>query len=214
MLKDLIIIGAGNADIVKLIDQINSIKYKWNIIGFTEVRKELIGKEILGYPVLGKDEIIIKYPYAWVTVNIAKTASLRKNIVKKISTYSQKFATLIHPDIDVSYTDIGDGVTIFEGVRLGTNVKIGNFTQIHFNTSIGHDVLIGKYSVINPGASISGKVVIGEEVLVGTGAKIIQGVTIGQGSTIAIGAVVCRSVSSNVTYINYSNKMEIPKKSI
>jgi len=200
-MKDLIIVGAGEGEIIKLVNKINSIKKEWNIIGFTDKKPELWGKELLGFPILGDVDVIKTFPNVFVIVNVSSKPSLRKKAYESARRYTTRFATLISPDVDTSYCTIGEGVVIHDGVKLGVNVIIGDHSIIWRGVTIGHDTKIGRFCVINPSAAISGRVTIGDETLVGTGANIIQDIHIGKNVTIAMGSSVFNNIESNVTYM-------------
>ena len=59
MLKDIVVVGSGGLDIVRLIEDINADKPTYNFIGFLEEDASKIGTEILGYPVLGNDDLLL-----------------------------------------------------------------------------------------------------------------------------------------------------------
>ena len=205
-MKDLLIIGTGSSgEIVKLIEAINRESAEWNILGFTEIREELFGKNFLGYPILGKDDILLSFGDIWIVVNVAEFPEKRLRVFNKLRNIKRdiKFATLVHPSVDVSHSIIEPGVVIFENVSIGVNTIIGFGSFIWKNVVIGHDVKIGKYSVINSGAVINGFVNIGDEVLIGANATIRNGISIGKGTYVSMGSVVHRDIPENVIYMNY-----------
>ena len=55
MLKNLVIIGAGGAgrETALIVEEINSVSKKWNLLGFIDDNKGLKGKYINGYKVIG-----------------------------------------------------------------------------------------------------------------------------------------------------------------
>ncbi len=59
MVKDLVVVGSGGLDIVRLIEDINADKETYNFLGFLEEDESKIGTEILGHPVLGNDDLLI-----------------------------------------------------------------------------------------------------------------------------------------------------------
>lgn len=113
-----------------------------------------------------------------------------------------QWPTLVHPWSAVSdETVLGRGVVMTAGVVSTTNVSVGDFTLINWNTTLGHDVTIGRCCVINPLASISGGVVVEDGVLVGTGANVLEGVRIASGATVGAGAVVTKDVAEGTTVV-------------
>lgn len=121
---------------------------------------------------------------------------------------------------DVSYLQIGNNVTIDEGVRIlltkplpklfvGDNVTIGQNTIITAKA----EMHIGAYTLIGPYVQITDNnhttkrnnlikfqrstikpVKIGADVWIGSGAKILAGVTIGNGAVIGANAVVTHDI--------------------
>jgi sugar O-acyltransferase (sialic acid O-acetyltransferase NeuD family) len=111
-------------------------------------------------------------------------------------------ATLVHPRAEVSqWVKLDEGVVIFAGSILTTNVILGAHVHVNISCTISHDVRIGNFSTLSPGVHIAGNVVIGQEVFIGTGANIINGssdepLTIGDHSIVAAGACVTKSVAT------------------
>lgn len=121
---------------------------------------------------------------------------------------------------DGAYLQIGNNVTIDEGVRIlltkplpklivGDNVTIGQHTIITAKT----EMQIGAYTLIGPYVQITDNnhttkrnnlikfqrstikpVKIGADVWIGSGAKILAGVTIGNGAVIGANAVVTHNI--------------------
>jgi sugar O-acyltransferase (sialic acid O-acetyltransferase NeuD family) len=204
-MNDLIIYGAGGfgRETALLINQINSIKKQWNLIGFVDDAK-LKGDFIDDLPVYGSLEELnqIKKPIS-VTIAIAHPATRRK-VRDSIHGRNISFPALIHPTVllgDAMRNVISEGVIIGAGSILTTNIVIHPFSIINLSVTIGHDTTIGAYSSIMPACSLSGFVTIGNEVLLGTGAKILPNVHMGDCSIAGAGAVVINNVPSGVTVV-------------
>lgn len=126
--------------------------------------------------------------------------TIRAVLAKRFST--AHWPTLVHPWSAVSNeTRLGRGVVMTAGVVSTTNVSVGDFTLINWNTTLGHDAAVGRYCVINPLTSISGGVVVEDGVLIGTGANVLEGVHIGSGATVGAGAVVTTDVAEGMTVV-------------
>jgi sugar O-acyltransferase (sialic acid O-acetyltransferase NeuD family) len=129
-------------------------------------------------------------PNQTAVIAIADT-QIRKKIVSE-----NKFnpVSIISKEVDLSYTQLGEGCIICKGSYLTVDVVLGNHVIINLGSTIGHDTKIGNFVSIMPGVHISGNVTLEEGVLLGTGAVILPGVKIGAWSKIGAGAVVTKDV--------------------
>jgi len=96
-------------------------------------------------------------------------------------------------------------VIIAAGVRLTSNIQIGNFVLFNQNATIAHECVIEHFVHVAPGANISGNVHLKEGTWVGAGAVINQGNEtkkriIGTHSVIGSGAVVTADCQPNSVY--------------
>ncbi len=198
-MKDIVIVGAGEGEIVKLIDDINAEKKEWNIIGFLDANPELWGKELLGYPVLGGDDLAEKYSYAYFAINVSATPEIRRRVFQKYK--NSKIATLIHPSVNVDYVEIGEGSVVYQGAVLGERVRLGVGVFLNYSVTVCHESVIGSYSILAPGVIIAGRVNVGENVFIGLGAHIRDGIKLGNYSVIGMGSVVVKDVPDGVTVV-------------
>lgn len=207
-MKDIVIIGAGGfaREVAWLIEEINSNLLEWNLLGFIDDNVNSVGKELNGYKVLGTTEYLNELPESVYSVIGIGDGSIRKKIVSKLM--NRKFATLIHPSVSISKTNIfGDGVIICAGNILTVNIKIGNHVIINLDCTVGHDVEIKDYVTVLPSVNISGNTKIGEYTTLGTGAKIIQGINIGKNIIVGAGTVVIRDVDNGCTLVGNPGKI-------
>jgi sugar O-acyltransferase (sialic acid O-acetyltransferase NeuD family) len=203
-MQDLIIFGAGGfgRETALMVEQINSIKRQWNLLGFYDdhIAK---GTKVDDITVLGGlPDLITQSERVAVTIAIADPG-VRKKISAALENQFE-FPILIHPSVligDTTRNKIGEGCILTAGTILTTSIQIGKFVIINLSSTIGHDASLGDYCAIMPGCSISGSVTLGDEVFVGSGARILPGVTVGEKSNIGAGAVVTRSVLSGQTVV-------------
>lgn len=205
-MKDIIIIGAGGVgrEVAFIIEEINKETPTWNVLGFIDDNKEIHGKVINGYSVLGDlsylDNYEKKEEKPEVIIAIANY-NVKKNIVFKLSN-KFKFATIIHPEVSIHNTVIiGNGSIIYKGVIMTTNITIGNHVIVSPKCGIGHDSIIKDYVSLLWNVNISGNDVIEEGVLIGSGATVIQEKKVGQAAVIGAGAVVVKDILSNTTNV-------------
>ncbi|WP_394172402.1 acetyltransferase [Guptibacillus hwajinpoensis] len=210
-MKDIIIYGSGGfaREVAFLIEQINSVEQKWNIIGFIDDNIQNQGVIHNGYPVLGDT--------AWLEENCAEinialgigSPKVKKLIVEKLSKVDIEinFPNLIHPAVKFSNTnEIGQGNIICEGNVLTCNISIGDFVILNINSTVGHDTKIKNYCTVLPNVSISGNVTLSEGVDFGTNGTIIQGITVGKYTIIGAGAVVVKDLPEYCTAVGMPAK--------
>ena len=202
----IVIIGAGGfgREVHWLIEEINKQSNYWDFLGYIDDQTP-VGTIINGFPVLGNIE--------WLngqTLNVVCAIgdpNIKKSVLSKLSSSSNKFPILIHPDVRISnYVDIGEGSIICSGCIFTVNIKIGKHVIINLDSTVGHDAIIMDYSTILPSVNISGHVTINERVSVGTGAKIIQGLSIGENTIIGAGAIVTKDIPANVVAVGMPAK--------
>jgi len=209
-MKDLVIFGAGgfaNGDLTWLIEDINSEKKQWNILGYIDDDVNNHGKIINTYEVLGGLEWLSKRNSIHCVIGIGN-GKIRKMVAEKIKHYIIDFPSLIHPSVIKSkHIVIGQGCMICAGSLISGGVSIGDQVIINLDCTIGHDVTLENYTTIAPGAHLSGFVKVEQFGDIGTGTSIIQGLTIGENTVTGAGAVVIKDIPPNCTAVGVPAKV-------
>jgi sugar O-acyltransferase (sialic acid O-acetyltransferase NeuD family) len=192
----LILIGAGGHARV-LLDALELIGAK--VIGVLDADAGLAGKQVMGYPILGDDDVLRGHaPGSIALVNAigsVDSMQLRKSIYEKLRRTGHVFASVVHPRATVSrHAVAAAGLQVMAGAVVQAGARLGEDTIVNTAATVDHDCLIGAHVHIGPGVTLSGNVQIGEETHVGTGATVIQGVRIGARCMVAAGAVVVENV--------------------
>ena len=168
--------------------------------GFLDDNEELIGKAVLGIPVvapvLKAKELKGKFVIA-IGDNVT-----RKKIVEILHFSDEKYFTVIHPSVILGKNvKIGVGSMIIGGVVINTGTVIGKHTIINTSASIDHHDVIGDFVHIAPGTHTGGAVRIKEGAFLGVGISVIPGKTIGKWAIIGAGASVITDIPDNVTAV-------------
>jgi UDP-perosamine 4-acetyltransferase len=210
MKKDIIVIGGGGHAKV-LIDTLQMTNM--NIIGILDANPAVTGQEVLGVPVLGKDDYINHYaPDKVVLVNGLGSIDIplvRKTIFYQFKAKGFEFYSVIHPTACIS-RDVkwGEGCQIMAGSIIQAGSILGNNVIINSGVTVDHDCRIEDHTHLAPGTVLSGNVHIEEECHVGSRAVILQGLHIAKRSLVGAGAVVINSIASN------SRVVGVPAKEI
>lgn len=201
MPEPLVIAGCGGhgREALGIVAAINRVHQDmWRVVGFvddapTETNLKRVAR--LGVPFLGTTaELAHAEPGTHYVVGIGDPR-IRAVVAGRIDAYGMPAARLVHPVATVGLdTLIGDGVVIFAGVRVTTNVRLGRHVHLNQNTTVGHDSVLSDYVSVNPLAAVSGDCTVGERVLIGTTAAVLQGLTVGADATVGAGACVVRDV--------------------
>ncbi|NPV91610.1 MAG: acetyltransferase [Firmicutes bacterium] len=203
-MKDIVIIGAGGfgREVAQLIEDINSEKKTWNLLGFIDETVEKHNTVINGNPVLGS--------FGWFEGHSGKIWTIvalgnpkdKYHLVDKASACNVEFASLIHPDARINkHFELGSGCVICGSSFISVNTRIGNHVSINPGCSIGHDTAIGDYSSLYWDVTLSGNVSVGEGCEIGSKAVVIPKRTIGGWSVIGAGAVVTNDIPANCTAV-------------
>jgi sugar O-acyltransferase (sialic acid O-acetyltransferase NeuD family) len=206
MIEDLVVVGAGgnSRNIVLLVEDINQVEPRWNLLGYLDDDPAIRGRTVGGYPVLGPLALCGSFPACKFIIGVAnyKNRLVRKAIVERMGFGPERFATLVHPSASVSRNaTVGAGTVIFQYVVVGSNVAIGSHVVISQLSTIGHDSQVDDYVTAAAGVLVSGSVRVGTGAYLGTGCHIIQEVSIGEDALAGIGSVVLRDVPPHTTVL-------------
>lgn len=202
-MDSLVVLGAGgNAfDLLDLIDEINLVDPRWEIVGFLDDHRPL-DSEYLGHPILGNFRAARRFlPAAFVSTiwNIGST-NIVHSILEATGVPLSRFPTLVHPKASVSSRALlGRGVVVNSQAAIAGGVIVDHLVSLGPGSIVGHETKIGSFTTIAPGAIISGRASIGHNCYIGTGSTIREGLKVGPHCTVGMGSVVVRDVSSGAT---------------
>ena len=193
--KPNIILVGGGGHCVSVIDVIEQ-QGKYNIKGIIDI-KENIGKNVLGYKIIGSDndlqDLFLSCPNAIVSVGQIKSSALRIHLFQKLKTIGYHLPIVISPLAYVSkYALIGEGSIIMHQALVNAGAKIGKNCIINTKANIEHNAHVEDFCHISTGTIVNGDCIIGKETFIGSNATISNGVTISPNSIISAGEFVKR----------------------
>lgn len=203
-MQDIVIFGSGGMarEVAFLIEEINSVSPQWNILGFVELDRSLLGQASGKYRVYcTEDDLLDKTVSA--AIGIGTPAVIHKIAARFADHSSISFPNLIHPSVvrDEPRVALGRGNILCARNIFTTDITIGSFNIFNLNGTYAHDVRIADSCVFSSGTKLSGGVEIGSRCLVGAGATILQYLKIGDDVTIGAGAVVTKNVAAGTTVV-------------
>lgn len=206
--KKLILIGGGGhcRSCIDVIEQ----EGKFGIVGILD-KAELMGREVLGYQIIGDDNDYEKFRAEGceflVTVGQIKTAFVRKRIYENLKKINAKLAKVISPEAYVSqHATIGTGTIIMNNVFVNASAKVGENCILNTGCIIEHEVEVGAHTHISTGALINGGSVIGAETFIGSGAIISNQINVGNKVIVGAGTLVIDNVYDNSTVVGIPAK--------
>jgi len=191
-MKDIVLIGGGGhcKSVIDIIEQ----EGRFKISGIID-KPELLGSDVLGYPIIGNDSdlgiLAKKYQYALITVGQIKSPMLRMRLFDLATKAGFILPNIISPNAYVSkHSSIGNGVVIMHNAIVNASSSIGDNCIINSKALIEHDCSISKNCHISTSATINGGVTVESGCFVGSGATIKELITIRENSFIKAGSLV------------------------
>jgi sugar O-acyltransferase (sialic acid O-acetyltransferase NeuD family) len=200
--EDLVVIGCGGhgREVLAIVRAVNaaSEKPRWRVVGFVDDHPSaanLDRVDRLGVAYLGAvDWLAGAAPQTRVVLGIGDPR-VRREASARIEPYGLRAASVVHPAAWVGPdAEAGEGLVVFAGARVTTNVMLGRHVHLNQNATVGHDCVFGDYVSVNPLAAVSGSCRLEEAVLIGASAAVLQGLRVGAGATVGACACVVRDV--------------------
>jgi sugar O-acyltransferase (sialic acid O-acetyltransferase NeuD family) len=190
--KEIILIGGGGH--CRSVIDVIELEGKFQIAGIVD-KSELLGTDVLGYPVIGTDldieNLAKKYTYAIVTIGQINSANQRIKLFDLAKKAGFILPSIISPRAYISkYAFIGNGVVVMHNAIINANASIGDNCIVNTQSLIEHDSKVNEHCHISTNATINGGVVIGSECFIGSGALIRESITIAKNSFIKAGSLI------------------------
>ena len=169
------------------------------IVGFLDDNPELIGRSIIGLPVLGRIPLWRDFKIDAVIPAIGANR-LRRDIMLREQSLGATAMTIVHPRATVSaFASLQVGVVVLAGAVINAGATIGDDVIVNTGSIVEHDCQIGSHAHIAPGCYVAGQACIGEGTLLGIGSRILPGVKVGAWCVVGAGAVVTKDVEDLAT---------------
>jgi len=193
MQKDKVILIGGGGHCKSVIDVIEQTGV-FEIIGITDLQ-EKIESTLLGYPILGTDEIIknlqSNIDAIHITVGMVSISGKRELIFNEFKNSGFKFPIIQSPLAYVSkYAKIGAGTIIMHHAIVNAGAIVGENCIINTKSLIEHDAVIGDHCHIATGAIINGGVIVGKGSFIGSGSVSKQNSVIPENSFIKANSII------------------------
>jgi len=223
-MQKLVVIGGSNAfwEISELIDDINKIHKKYEIIAVLDDSPQLIGKQYNDLIVEGPVEKAkdfpddVKFIFA---IGSFRTRLIRNKILERLAIDEERFETLIHPTAKIfSTSKIGYGCIVHYGTVVFNHTIIESFVVIAANCVIAVSNYVGKGALFGSNITTTTAVKIGSFSFVGSSTSIGENVEIGPGAQIGMGSLILKNIPTGSFVLGNPpkilDKVEVPEEII
>lgn len=199
----LVVAGTGFPDVIPMIESINAANVSaLDFLGFLDDNENNKSRDLLGHSIIGGFEWLKSNEDVLVFNSIARDLAIRDNVNKKLIGLGAKFISLLSPEVNLSYSEIGEGCFIGRGVYLGPKTQLDDYSLVLANTAINHDTVIGKNCFVGTGVNIQGHVKVGDNSFIASGAVLAPGIQIGVNCKIGLNALITHDLPDNQTYFS------------
>lgn len=202
MIRVLILGAGGHGQVVAdILLQASKAGTNYQPIGFLDDNPDLVGRTLLGLPILGTISQLKDFDHDAVIIAIGDNRT-RARIFASVWAQGEHIVNAVHPAAVLAPdVRLGQGVVICAGVVVNTGTILGHNVILNTGCTVDHHNRIGDHAHIAPGAHLGGNVTIGEGVLIGIGAVVIPQRTVGDWSVVGAGSVVTKDIPAHVTAV-------------
>lgn len=193
-MKPLILIGGGGhcQSVIEVAESTGR-----EIRGILDLPEE-VGKQVLGYPVLGTDDQLADYAQSCefvITVGFIKNPSLRIKLFNQVCEAGGVLATLIASTAYVSrHASLGAGTVVMHHAFVNAGAKIGENVIINTFCNIEHGVSVGSQCHISTGTMVNGDCKIGNNCFIGSQSVLANGISVCDDVVVGAGSLVRKSI--------------------
>ncbi len=189
--QNIILIGGGGhcMSVIDVIEQEN----RYTIQGVLDANPQ--SKDVLGYPVLGGDELIpeliSKNTSFLITVGQIKSYAIREKLAELLDQHHANLATVVSPFAYVSkHSKVKPGTVIMHHAIVNAGAIVGKHCIINTKANIEHGVTIGDFCHVSTASVVNGDSSIKRGTFVGSNATISHGIIVEENSIVGAGKFI------------------------
>lgn len=173
---------------------------RWEIVGLLDADPALVGRRILGIPVLGDDGYLEQVAargvhHFFIGVGSVGDASVRRRLYTMAVERGMTAVVVVHPRAVVSPSAvIGPGTAVLAQAVVNAGALLGVNVIVNTGAIIEHDCVVEDHAHVATGARLASTVRVGRGAHVGAGATVRQRISIGEAAVVGIGAAVVADV--------------------
>jgi sugar O-acyltransferase (sialic acid O-acetyltransferase NeuD family) len=163
------------------------------------------GGSVLGYPILGSDEMlpeaVKRVSAVLVTIGYIASPETRVRLFLQLQALGATLATVCASSAIVSRACvIGEGTIVMHHALVNAEARVGRNAIINSGAIVEHDARVGDHSHVSTGAVVNGGCAVGARVFLGSRAVVRNGVSVCDDVIIGAGSVVVADITMPGTY--------------
>lgn len=169
-------------------------------LGILDQNRALWGRELLGVPILGGDDLLPRLVREGATHFVTGLGGVgdnqpRRRLFELGVACGLVPLTVVHPSAICSpWAKIGDGSVLYPAAVVNAGAVLGHNVIVNTGAIVEHDCVIGDHVHLATGAKLASAVTVGMGAHVGAGSTVREGLSIGEGAVVGAGAVVVKPV--------------------
>ncbi|KAB2322367.1 MAG: hypothetical protein ABS91_00600 [Thiobacillus sp. SCN 64-35] len=149
------------------------------------------GMSLLGYPVLGGRDALLRLPERPQAIVAIGNNRIRCAVATWLESQGFPLATVVHPSVQLGHDVlVGRGTLLVAAAVVNSGSVIGANVIVNTSATVDHDCVIGDGVHLAPGVHLCGEVRVEARSLLGVGAVVTPCVRIGRDCVIGAGAAV------------------------
>lgn len=205
MKKEIVLVGGGGhcRSCIDVLEEEGS----YAIAGIVD-RRESVGSEVCGYPIIGADEdfpaLLGRTKNFLITVGQIKSAAARARLFESLSALGADFPAIVSPRSRVARTArVGKGTVVMHNAIISSQARVGDNCIVNTGAIVEHDAVVGNHCHISTGAILNGECRLGEGSFLGSGAVALQGIEIAAFSIVGAGCVIRKPLGEGGVYAGF-----------
>ena len=169
-------------------------------VGVLDQDRSLWGKELLGAPILGGDDLLPQLARHGSTHFVVGLGAIGDNKPRQLLfelglEHGLTPLTIRHPaSICSPFATVGEGSVIFPGAVINAGASLGVNVIVNSGAIVEHDCVVGDHAHIATGSRLCSTVHVGPSSHIGAGATVRQCISVGEGAVVGAGSSVVKDV--------------------
>lgn len=202
-MSDIVLFGAGStAEVVTAYLEAHT---EHRVIAYTVDQAYLHTDRFNGQPLVAWEALPAQYPPGRVELlgplGYHRMNRIRRERYLQAKAAGYRFASYVHPSVELLQVDLGDNCVILGDVRVEPYTHIGSNVTIWSKAHIGHHTWISDHCFIGPGAGLGGRSHVGERCVFAPHAALVPGVRLGNACFLGPNALVLKDAADNSVFV-------------